>query len=152
MNIAYIQFSSEWLLITLVLSNDIKLPYNLMLIKHLKSSYMDGITDSVDMTQKGKYYFYVTKLCLILCDPMDWGECGNTILCIQNFKKIDLKLNIWTTIKLDHIFINMWLDIFKHKNKNNNLRYADDTTLVAESEEELKSLLMIVKEESEKLA
>ena len=34
----------------------------------------------------------------------------------------------------------------------NNLRYADDTTLIAESEEELKSLLMKVKEESEKLA
>ena len=32
-----------------------------------------------------------------------------------------------------------------------NLRYADDTTLMAESEEELKSLLMKVKEESEKL-
>ena len=37
-----------------------------------------------------------------------------------------------------------WRDI-------NNLRYADDTTLVAESEEELKSLLMKVKEESEKV-
>ena len=34
----------------------------------------------------------------------------------------------------------------------NNLRYADDTTLMAESEEGLKSLLMKVKEESEKLA
>ena len=33
----------------------------------------------------------------------------------------------------------------------NNLRYADDTTLVAETEEELKSLLMKVKEESEKV-
>ena len=33
----------------------------------------------------------------------------------------------------------------------NNLRYADDTTLVAESEEELKSLLMKMKEESEKV-
>ena len=33
----------------------------------------------------------------------------------------------------------------------NNLRYADDTTLMAESEEEIKSLLMKVKEESEKL-
>ena len=32
----------------------------------------------------------------------------------------------------------------------NNLRYADDTTLMAESEEELKSLLMKVKEQSEK--
>ena len=34
----------------------------------------------------------------------------------------------------------------------NNLRYADDTTLMAESEEDLKSLLMKVKEESEKVA
>ena len=33
----------------------------------------------------------------------------------------------------------------------NNLRYVDDTTLMAESEEELKSLLMKVKEENEKL-
>ena len=34
----------------------------------------------------------------------------------------------------------------------NNLRYSDDTTLMAESEEALKSLLMRVKEENEKLA
>ena len=34
----------------------------------------------------------------------------------------------------------------------NNLRHADDTTLMAESEEELKSLLLKVKEENEKLA
>ena len=33
----------------------------------------------------------------------------------------------------------------------NNLRYTDDTTLMAESEEELKSLLMIMKDESEKV-
>ena len=40
---------------------------------------------------------------------------------------------------------------FKIARRNlNNLRYADDTTLMAESEEELKSLLMKVKEESEK--
>ena len=39
------------------------------------------------------------------------------------------------------------------KSRNiNNLRYADDTTLMAESEEELKRLLMKVKEESEKAA
>ena len=37
------------------------------------------------------------------------------------------------------------------RNINNNLRYADDTTLMAESEEELKSLLMKVKDESEKV-
>ena len=35
--------------------------------------------------------------------------------------------------------------------KINNLRYADDTTLMAESEEELKSLLMKLKEDSEKV-
>ena len=53
------------------------------------------------------------------------------------------------------------LDWMKHKLESrflgeisiniNNLRYADDTTLMAESEEELKSLLMKVKEESEKI-
>ena len=37
------------------------------------------------------------------------------------------------------------------KRNINNLRYADDTTLMAESEEELKSLLMKLKEESEKV-
>ena len=37
------------------------------------------------------------------------------------------------------------------KRNINNLRYADDTTLIAESEEELKSLLMKVKEESEEV-
>ena len=48
----------------------------------------------------------------------------------------------------------MW-DWMKHKLKSrllgDNLRYADDTTLRAESKEELKSLLMKVKEESEKV-
>ena len=38
------------------------------------------------------------------------------------------------------------------RRNTNNLRYADDTTLMAESEEELKSLLMKVKEESEKVS
>jgi len=38
------------------------------------------------------------------------------------------------------------------RRNNNNLRYADDTILMAEREEELKSLLMRVKEESEKAA
>ena len=38
------------------------------------------------------------------------------------------------------------------RRNTNNIRYAHDTTLMAESEEELKSLLMKVQEESEKLA
>ena len=46
--------------------------------------------------------------------------------------------------------------LFEHNNNKeimvfNNLRYVDETTLMAESEEELKSLLMKVKEESEKI-
>ena len=45
-----------------------------------------------------------------------------------------------------------WAGIKMARRNNNNLKYADDTTLMAESEEELKSLLMKVKEESEKLA
>ena len=51
---------------------------------------------------------------------------------------------------------NIWLEEakagIKIAGRNiNNLRYADETTLMAESEEELKSLLMKVKEESEKI-
>ena len=43
-------------------------------------------------------------------------------------------------------------DVTKIAGRNiNNLRYADDTTLMAESEEELRSLVMKVKEESEKV-
>ena len=56
----------------------------------------------------------------------------------------------------EHIMQNACLDEaqtgIKIARRNiNNLRYADDTTLMAESEEELKSLLMKVKEESEKV-
>ena len=56
----------------------------------------------------------------------------------------------------EYIMRNAWLEEaqagIKIAGKNiNNLRYADDTTLMAEREEELKSLLMKVKEESEKV-
>ena len=56
----------------------------------------------------------------------------------------------------EYIMRNARLDDSQAGNKiagrNNHLRYADDTTLMAESEEELKGLLIKVKEESEKLA
>ena len=57
----------------------------------------------------------------------------------------------------EYIMWNAWLNEaqaeFKIAGRNiNNLRYADDTNLMAESEEELKGLLMKVKDESEKLA
>ena len=53
------------------------------------------------------------------------------------------KMPYWMKHKLDGIKI--------VGRNTNNLRYADDTTLMAESEEELKSLLMKVKEESERV-
>ena len=55
---------------------------------------------------------------------------------------------------LIHLRIAIWLSLARIRIAGkdiNNLRYADDTTLMAESEEELKSLLMKVKEESEKV-
>ena len=63
---------------------------------------------------------------------------------------------IWTNLYAEYIMRNAGLEEtqtgIKISGRNiNNLRYADDTTLKAESEEELKSLLMKVKEESEKV-
>ena len=63
----------------------------------------------------------------------------------------------WFNLYAEYIMRNAGLDEaqagIKISGRNiNNLRYADDTTLVAESEEELKSLLVKVKEESEKFA
>ena len=45
----------------------------------------------------------------------------------------------------------LFILLLEQSGRLNNLRYADDTTIMAESEEELKSLLMKVKEESEKV-
>ena len=58
-------------------------------------------------------------------------------------------------LHVKYIMQSAGLDKSQARNKNirriiNNLRYADDTTLMAESEEQLKSLLMRVKEKSEK--
>ena len=79
----------------------------------------------------------------------DWFQIGKGVLqgcilppCLFNFYA-------------EYIMENARLDEAQARIKiagrnTNNLRYADDTTLMAESEEELKSLLMKVKEESEK--
>ena len=81
---------------------------------------------------------------------MDWLETGKGIgqECILS----PCLLNFYA----EYIMRNAGLDEsqagIKIAGRNiNNLRYADDTILMAESEEELKSLLMKVKEESEKL-
>ena len=67
-------------------------------------------------------------------------------------------LTVWITTRLyaENILLNAGLDEaqtgIKIAGRNiKNLRYADDTTLMAESKEELKSLLLKVKEESEKV-
>ena len=80
----------------------------------------------------------------------DWFQIGKGVLqgCILSL----CLLNFYA----EYIMQNARLDEaqagIKIARRNiNNLRYADDTTLMAESEEELKSLLMKVKEESEKV-
>ena len=82
---------------------------------------------------------------------MDWfqtgkGVCQGCILspCLSNLYAEYITANAG----LDETQVEM-----KIAGKNiNNLRYADDTTLMAENEEELKSLLMKVKEDNEMLA
>ena len=71
--------------------------------------------------------------------------CQGCILspCLFNFYAEDIMRNAGLEEAQDGIKI--------ARRNINNLRYADDTTLMAESEEELKSLLMRVKEESEKV-
>ena len=81
---------------------------------------------------------------------MDWFKIGKEVwhACVLLLPRL-FKLHA------EYIMQNAGLDDSQAGNKitrrnTNNLRYADDTTLMAESEEELKSLLMKVKEESEK--
>ena len=81
---------------------------------------------------------------------MDWFQTGKGIRqvcilspCLFNFQGEDITWNA----RLDEA----QAGIKTAGRKINNLRYAEDTTLMAESEEELKSLLIQVKEESEKV-
>ena len=99
--------------------------------------------------------------------PASWGTC----LQVKK-QQLEVDMEQWTGSKLgkvyqgsilslclfnlyaEYIIWNTGLDHsqagIKIVRRNNNLRYADDTTLMAESKEELKSLLMKMKEESEK--
>ena len=77
---------------------------------------------------------------------MDWFQIGKG--CILS----SFLFNLYA----DYIMWNAWLDEAQARMKVarrniNHLRYADDTTLMAQNKEELKSLLMKVKEESEKV-
>ena len=80
---------------------------------------------------------------------MDWFQTRKGVH--QGCKMAPCLFNLYA----EYIMRNAWLDEgqtgIKTAGRNiNNLRYADDTTLMAESEEELKSLLIKVKEKSEK--
>ena len=84
------------------------------------------------------------------CGTIDWfqigkGVCQGCILspCLFNFYSEDI---IWNAGLYE-----AQAGIKIARRNINNLRYADDTTLMVESEEELKSLLMKVKKESEKV-
>ena len=81
----------------------------------------------------------------------DWFQIGKAVHLVCILSPCLFNLNA------EYIMRNAGLDEaqagIKIARRNiNNLRYADDTTLITESEEELKSFLMKVKEESEKLA
>ena len=106
----------------------------------------------------GSNYYYLT--CIQVSQEigkvdthgtMDWLKIGKGVHqgCIFS----PYLFNLYA----EYIMWNAWLNEaqaeFKIAGRNiNNLRYADDTNLMAESEEELKGLLMKVKDESEKLA
>ena len=82
---------------------------------------------------------------------MHWFQIGKGVHqgCISSLRLFNLYA--------EYIMWNAGLDetqagIKTAERNSNNLRHADDTTLMAESEEELKSLLMKVEEESKKLA
>ena len=90
-----------------------------------------------------------------LRDPMDYSLPGYSIHGIFQARELE-----WVAIAFsfyaENIIPNARLGAaqaeIKIAGRNiNNLRYADDTTLMAENEEELKNLLMTVKEESEKV-
>ena len=81
----------------------------------------------------------------------DWFQIGKGIYqgCILS----PCLFNLYAEYIMRNIGLEKEQAGIKISRKNiSNLRYADDTTLMAESEEELKSLLMKMKEESEKLA
>ena len=86
----------------------------------------------------------------VMIEKMDWSKFGKAVR--QTYILSPCLFNVY----VEYIIRNAGLDEaqagIKIARRNiNNLRYADNTTLMAESEEELKSLLKKVKEESEKV-
>ena len=87
----------------------------------------------------------------VMIEKMDWSKFGKAVR--QTYILSPCLFNVYA----EYIMRNAGLDEaqagMKTAERNiNNLRYADDTTLMTESEEELKSLLMKVKEKVKNLA
>ena len=88
--------------------------------------------------------------------PKYWSFSFSIIPSKEHPRLISFRMD-WLDLLAKYILQNSGLDEAQAGNKIarrniNNFRYADDTTVMAGSEEELKSLLMKVKEESEKAA
>ena len=82
---------------------------------------------------------------------MDWFKIGKGVC--QSYILSPCLFNLYAEYIMKNAGLEEAQAGIKISRRNiNNLRYTDDTTLMAESEEELKSFLMKVKEESEKLA
>ena len=79
---------------------------------------------------------------------MDWYKIGKGVH--QGCLFSPFLFNFYAEYIIWNARLDEWQARIKIARRNNNLMYADDITLMAESEEELKSLLMKVKEESEK--
>ena len=81
----------------------------------------------------------------------DWFQIGKGVC--QGCTLLPYSFNLYVEYIMQNARLDEALAGIKIAGRNiNNLRYADDTILMAESEEELKSLLMKVKKESKKLA
>ena len=80
----------------------------------------------------------------------DWFQIGKGVR--QGYILLPSLFNLYVVYIMRNVGLDETQAGIKISRRNiNHLRYADDTTLMAESEEELKSLLMKVKEESEKV-
>ena len=109
-----------------------------------------GIPDHLTCIQ-GNLYAGQEATARTLHGAKDWFKIGKGVCqgCILS----PCLFNIYAEYIMRNVELEEAQDGIKIAGRNiNNLRYADDTTLMAESEEELNSLVMKVKEESEKLA